>query len=597
MPAVPVQPTDPGRGHISPLGPRPRLLVAVLALALVLTVGAIFVVNRSGSDVSADACLQRTMVRVMVTPDLAPTIAAIARQTAAGTTMCDQFVVSGAEPAAVLAVLGTTRAPDVWIPDSTLWLVRARQDGVLSVADAPSVASSPLVLAAPAQLAQQLNPNGFPTAADLLAHAVSGSPPVVQLATTRLAPERVGALLALQEATAGAPEGRAAFGALMRAAIVDGGHAAEEATATTTGQPTAVPTPEPPPALVATSEQTVWRANSPRSAAAATETSVVPAATTGATATATSTATPAGPRLRALYAGSAAYDFPYAVVTGNGRVREIAGRLLDAVLRPSAQSLVRAAGFRDAAGRGGLELGRDRGVDGTVTTAVRPLDEDALAQAEAALSAVRLDARLVAVIDVSGSMAWPIAGRTGSGPSRLQVALSAAGTGMGLYPDTTEVSLWAFSDRAAQGGAAPYREVVGRTTLDAAGRQKLLAGLTSLRPHGDTALYSTTLAAVRAARAAYSPGRVNAVVVLSDGADTEGKLTLDALVSTLAQESSPERPVPVITIAFGPDAPVDALARMSKATGGASYRAASADEIRQVFLDAMGQRACRPACG
>jgi Ca-activated chloride channel homolog len=54
--------------------------------------------------------------------------------------------------------------------------------------------------------------------------------------------------------------------------------------------------------------------------------------------------------------------------------------------------------------------------------------------------------------------------------------------------------------------------------------------------------------------------------------------------------------VPVITIAFGPDADRAALTAISTSTGGAAYRATSPDQIHAVFLDAVGQRACRPDC-
>jgi hypothetical protein len=52
----------------------------------------------------------------------------------------------------------------------------------------------------------------------------------------------------------------------------------------------------------------------------------------------------------------------------------------------------------------------------------------------------------------------------------------------------------------------------------------------------------------------------------------------------------------VITIAYGADSGTDALAAISQATGGAAYRATNPDQIRQMFLDTVGQRACRPNC-
>jgi secreted protein with Ig-like and vWFA domain len=176
----------------------------------------------------------------------------------------------------------------------------------------------------------------------------------------------------------------------------------------------------------------------------------------------------------------------------------------------------------------------------------------------------------------------------------MDIARQSAIAGLALYPAATQVDLWAFSEKLD--GAKPYRVVVPTVSLDDNGKQKLLAGLARLQPTGGTGLYTTALAAVRAARASFVPGRVNAVVILSDGADSEDGQTLDQLVATLEAEATPDRPVPVITIAFGPDADRAAMRAISTATGGAAYRATSPDQIHAVFLDAVGQRACRPDC-
>ena len=118
-------------------------------------------------------------------------------------------------------------------------------------------------------------------------------------------------------------------------------------------------------------------------------------------------------------------------------------------------------------------------------------------------------------------------------------------------------------------------------------------------PDGGTGLYDTTLAAVRAVRAAWDPARVNAVVLLTDGDDTDADgISLDQLLSTLQSEEASGQPVPVITIAYGDSvgAGAQSLAAISAATGGAAYQASDPSRIRDIFLDAVGQRACRPDC-
>jgi Ca-activated chloride channel homolog len=211
---------------------------------------------------------------------------------------------------------------------------------------------------------------------------------------------------------------------------------------------------------------------------------------------------------------------------------------------------------------------------------------------------VNQDARLLAVVDVSGSMADQVPGSGGS--SRLDLALRAAAAGLELYPDSTEVGLWAFSEHLS--GSADHQELVPITPFTApapGGRQALALAMTRMRPvpDGGTGLYDTTLAAVRAVRAGWDPERVNAVVLLTDGEDTDTDgISLDQLLTTLRSEQASGQAVPVITVAYGDHAGAEALTAISAATGGVTYQASDPGRIRDIFLDAVGQRACRPQC-
>jgi len=215
------------------------------------------------------------------------------------------------------------------------------------------------------------------------------------------------------------------------------------------------------------------------------------------------------------------------------------------------------------------------------------------------LQSVKQDARLLAVVDVSGSMGTPVPGAGGA--TRLQLVQNAARRGLSLYPDGSAVGLWTFSTR--MNGDDDYRQVLPVTVLGAAsdpsgGRARLAGALAGIRPtDGDTGLYDTALAAVRSQRRSWQPEHSNAVLLLTDGRnkDASGR-TLGQLVRTLRAEQDPRRPVPVISIAYGSDAQAArALAVISRVTGGATYTARP-QQIEQVFLDALGQRACRPLC-
>lgn len=531
---------------------RVRVLTAVSSVVVLglLVGGGLVLKNRAAANESCDP--SSATLLVTASPDLAPVVATLASNMGTDEQGCAQVRVTATDSAQVLAQLrsGTIKPPDVWIPDSTLWLTRAKDDKVATATDAPPVATSPLVLAVSQRAAAALAKDGRPTVADLVGAASANPPATVQIATERLAPERVGTILALRDATSTRPDGRGALTALLRAATV-----ANTPATTATDDNAARPM----------TEQAVWSTNSGNT-----------------------------PRLVAIYPSQASYDYPFGVLTTVPAVQAAAGRLLDRLSMPSSQQALRSAGFRDAQGGPGFDLTPSRGVDGGQATKATRLDATSLDAAEKTLAAVRLDAKLTTVVDISGSMAWGIDGKGTPGPSRMDIARAAALEGLALYPDATQVDLWAFSEKL--NGDKPYREVVPTTVLDPAGKQRLAAGLASLQPTGGTGLYTTTLAAVRAARADYVEGRVNAVVILSDGEDSEHTMTLQQVVDTLKSEQTRDRPIPVITIAFGPDADRAAMTAISTATGGAAYRATSPDQIHQVFLDAVGQRACRPDC-
>jgi len=70
----------------------------------------------------------------------------------------------------------------------------------------------------------------------------------------------------------------------------------------------------------------------------------------------------------------------------------------------------------------------------------------------------------------------------------------------------------------------------------------------------------------------YTPGRLNEVVLLTDGKnDDPGSITQQALLTKLREEYDPAKPVRLITIAFGTQADTDALRQISAATHARSY--------------------------
>lgn len=294
-------------------------------------------------------------------------------------------------------------------------------------------------------------------------------------------------------------------------------------------------------------------------------------------------------------------DYPWVVLARYREAQEHAVELLAALIGQHGRKLLLAAGFRDGNGVGGPALTRRLGVDRTVPAGPAPRGDD-VDKGLRTLDVLKQGTRMLAVIDVSGSMGERVPGTGGA--TRLDLTKQAAVGGLGLYPDDTQIGLWAFSTHLTSD--TDYRELVPIGPLGArgsdplTGRQQLGGALASLQhvPGGGTGLYDTALAATRRVRAQWQPGRVNSVVLLTDGQNDDAHgIGLTRLLTLLRNENDPQRPVPLITIAYGADSPVSALRAMSAATGGATYLAEDPRQVRQVFLQAIQQRACRPTCG
>jgi hypothetical protein len=264
----------------------------------------------------------------------------------------------------------------------------------------------------------------------------------------------------------------------------------------------------------------------------------------------------------------------------------------------SAKARFAAAGLRDAEGHPVVGAGADQGV---VPGAVPQLPKVTATDAVDMLrlwSAATADTNTLAVIDVSGSMAEA----AGNGQSKIQVATAAASAAVSFFPDTSKLGLWVFS--SDQGRTTPWAELVPVGLLKdnvggVARRQALAAAATTMasRVHGGTALYDTTLAAFEAIRSAYNPGKVNSIVLLTDGQnDFQGGLDLPTLLSSLRTKVDAARPVPIITVGVGDQVDPSALQQIASVTGGKSYIVKNPVDVRGVFLDAVVQRRCRPTC-
>jgi Ca-activated chloride channel homolog len=207
-------------------------------------------------------------------------------------------------------------------------------------------------------------------------------------------------------------------------------------------------------------------------------------------------------------------------------------------------------------------------------------------------NAARKRSNVLAVYDVSGSMKEEVPG-TG-GKTKMDIVKAAAGQALALFAPETNLGTWVFSSNLV--GPRDWAESVpigptnARLPNGKVRREVLAEALANLQAtDGDTGLYDTTLAAFRAVQRSYAPQRINIVVLLTDGVndDPTGGIDRDELLRLLKAEQRKDRPVRIITVAYGAGADATSLRLISQATGGLAYVSRDPADILRVFTDVI----------
>jgi Ca-activated chloride channel family protein len=179
-----------------------------------------------------------------------------------------------------------------------------------------------------------------------------------------------------------------------------------------------------------------------------------------------------------------------------------------------------------------------------------------LAKIRSAWREDRKPANVMLVVDVSGSMAD-------------EDRLARAKQGLGVFFDQIQpqdrVGLMVFDDRV--------NRLVPIETFSQDER-KLRRKVAGLFPDGGTAFRDATGQAFDKVKAlAGADDRINAVVVLTDGDDTDSSRSLDSLVKELSSQGDSATQVRVFTIAYSAtaDGAADALEKIAEASGGQYY--------------------------
>jgi len=196
---------------------------------------------------------------------------------------------------------------------------------------------------------------------------------------------------------------------------------------------------------------------------------------------------------------------------------------------------------------------------------------------------VRKKARVLLVVDVSGSMGDEADPRTGD--TKLDLAKRAAKAALGEFNPEDDVGLRIFSTDIAAREPTDYRDVVPIGPI-AANLPDLETQIERLVPTQGTPLYTVARDSYEKMVEEYDPTRINAVVLLTDGRNEDPRNeSVDDLLQYLRSENEGEAstPVRIFTIAYGGDSDEATLKRIAEATTAAAYSAVDPATIVNVF--------------
>ncbi|HWD80794.1 MAG TPA: substrate-binding domain-containing protein [Kribbella sp.] len=526
---------------------------------LVVTLGAVFVVRSFGSQNGADgflggggkACSDPTQISLSTTPEMQGPLEAAAKSLAAkggkDGNPCYQVTISSAPSSQVARDVahGSDNRPDLWVPDSSLWVAQADDGQSVPTVAVASVATSPLVLVS-------RNENFADTSAWL---RVLGATEPALLDPLNTSPGAL-TLLAVQMER---QKTSASDGDVARVVVPLAQHLSSMAKPYTDVN-----------ALFGRADQ-----DGSKMVVPASEQSFVkyqeahPEAQLKAIQPATGT----------LY-----LDYPIVVTakSDSEQATNAAQALASELLTDTASQARDDAGFRDPQLS---PLSGGRGV-GDVTQLTKPTN-DAINSALQSWTRLSLSAHSLAVIDVSGSMAEKVGSKT-----RWQLTVEAAASGLNLFPDNAELGLWTFSTKIGT-DLADYKPLVPIAPLSKNQRAKIVGQLSAQHPivGGGTGLYDTAIAAMQAVRKQYKSNAVNTILLFTDGKnDDPGSPTLAQTVQALQAQQDPARPVRIIALGIGPDTNADELSALAQATGGQAYVAKNPTDLKSVFIDALQNR-------
>jgi hypothetical protein len=549
-------------------GLRSRSPVILLSTLLVLALLGWFTFDFLADRLRASACDTTTVVNITAAPDIAPAVTQLGnRLSEQDAEACYKVNVASRESASAaesLVVSDGSERPDVWIPESTIWLQRAQDKGAWNVpVSGTSIASSPVVVGLTEDKATELGwPDETPAWSQLFGPDSRGL--AIGMPDPAREPTGVSTLFGIRELLGTGPDAGRKITSEMRALSPNTAPAQADLFSRLPGAQTT----DDPLDGFPTSEVSVLRHNVKQS----------------------------GSPLVAVYAQPAvpSLDFPFVVLPDTKPdKREAAERFLKVLIDQPAAEALADAGFRTPDG----QMLRDRSNDkrtspDKLTPAPMPNPtevNDTLNQ----WAGVNLSGRIQVLLDVSGSMGDPV---PGTNKTRIGLVLEAAKLGIGLMKPTTKIGVWRYSTDL-DGPGKDYKELIAMRPVAEQVSNGALDTLMATKAvsNGGTGLYDSALAAYKSATQNFEAGRINLVVILTDGGnDNDNGINREQLLTELGKLRDPKHPVQIIGIGIGSDIDGPELNTIAKATGGQAFTTPDPAKIGDVFYTALSKLACQP---
>lgn len=443
--------------------------------------------------------------------------------------------------------------PDVWIPSSSMWTAQAgsTEPGAARLTgEAVSLASSPVVLAATPETATEL---GWPDTGAAWAELVEGGSVRVASGDPR---SDASALSALVAATGGNPSPEVVAAVSTQVAVP----AAQ-------GRSPAQMILEDAADVMPTSELDVIR---------------------------TQESSGGGGSLTAAYDEAlGSLDFPLVTIeSGRGIAEDVISAVTARLQSGEAVEALSELGLRTTEGDLGDRYGEGFGIRADAAAAGPSAPAAAVSAAVDSWAVAGRRARILLVIDRSGSMLNPMP--AGTVPKSALARDSVVQVVGSASPDT-EVGLWSFTTNH---GDAFIQQLVPLAALSsqstgASQRDRLASGVAGIAPipTGDTPLFQVILDAYEEAQRNYSWGRLNAVVVVTDGKNDHpgATLTEEQTLDQLRLLYDGMRPVRILALGYGPETDLAGLTRLADVTGGLAFQGLTEQDAATLLARTLPQ--------